>query len=178
MRNFERAMEELSSFLIMRKAICALLIVGASGWAQQPKARPDFKDFAVKQKYTGAPATPKLNRDQRTFRTMIREGAKSKVEFAGHYTVPRWGCGSGCSTFVIVDSITGTVYDGFGVADLPLSWMEKHEESVQMEFHPRSNLIKINGCINEQNCGFYDYAMVEGKGLRLVRKELLPKEFQ
>ena len=63
-------------------------------------------------------------------------------------------------------------------ADLPPSWMEKHEESARMEFHPNSRLIKINGCINEQNCGFYDYVMVEGKGLRLVRKELLAKEFQ
>jgi hypothetical protein len=30
--------------------------------------------------------------------------------------------------------------------------------------------------IKEQNCGFYDYEMVEGKGLKLVRKKLLPKE--
>lgn len=109
---------------------------------------------------------------------MIREGAKSKVQFAGHYTVPRWGCGAGCSTFVIVDSISGAVYNAFNVADLPPAWIEKHGEQEQMEFHPNSRLIKINGCINEQNCGFYDYAMVEGKGLRLVRKELLPKEFQ
>ena len=153
-------------------------MVVAPCWAQQPKARPDFKAFAVEKIYTGAPAAPKLRRDQRTFRTMIREGAKSKVEFAGHYTVPRWGCGSGCSTFVIVDSISGAVYNGFNVADLPAAWIEKHGEQEQMEFRPDSRLIKINGCINEQNCGFYDYAMIEGKGLRLVRKELLPKEFQ
>jgi len=55
---------------------------------------------------------------------------------------------------------------------------EKHEEQVRIEFHPKSRLIKINGCINEQNCGSYDYVMIEGKGLRLVHKELLPKEFQ
>jgi hypothetical protein len=91
-----------------------------------------------------------------------------------HYTVPRWGCGSGCRTFVI----TGMVFDGFNVADLPAAWIEKHGEQEQMEFRPNSRLIKINGCINEQNCGFYDYARTEGKGLRLVRKELLPKDFQ
>ena len=27
------------------------------------------------------------------------------------------------------------------------------------------------------DCGFYDYAMVDGKGLSLIRKELLPKQF-
>jgi hypothetical protein len=150
-----------------------------SGLAQKPKnLRPDFKDFAVERIYTGAPAAPKLNRDQRTFRTVIREGAKSKVQFAGHYTVPRWGCGSGCSTFVIADSTTGAVYNGFNVADLPAAWIEKHGEQEQMEFRPNSRLIKINGCINERNCGLYDYTMIEGKGLKLLRKELLPQEFQ
>ncbi|MBZ5531046.1 MAG: hypothetical protein LAO20_06415 [Acidobacteriia bacterium] len=161
------------------KAICLLLMIGAAGWAQQRTAsRPDFKDYAVEPVYTGVPVAPKLRGDWRRFRTVIREGAKSPVEFAGHCTVPRWGCGAGCSTFVVVDSITGMVYDGFAVADLPLAWMEKHEELLRMEFHPNSRLIKINGCPGEQNCGFYDYVMVEGKGLKLVRKELLPKEFQ
>jgi hypothetical protein len=60
---------------------------------------------------------------------MIRHGAKSDVEFAGHYTVPRWGCGTECKGFVVADSISGK-------------------------------------------------PGVEGKGLRVVRKELLTKEFQ
>jgi hypothetical protein len=34
--------------------------------------------------------------------------------------------------------------------------------------------MKINPCPYEQNCGLYDYEMVEGKGLKLIRKELLP----
>ncbi len=163
----------------MLEVICALLVMSAAGPTQRPKsARADFKDYAVEKIFTGAPATPKLSKDQRSFRTMIREGAKSKVEFAGHYTVPRWGCGSGCSTFVIVDSITGAVYNGFNETDLPVAWIEKHGEQERMEFHPNSRLIKINGCINEQNCGFYDYVMIEGKGIKLLRKELLPQEFQ
>ena len=109
---------------------------------------------------------------------MISQGAKSRVQFAGHYTVPVWGCGAGCLTFVIVDSTTGTVYDGFSVADLPPSWMEKHADMSRIEFRPTSRLFKINGCINEKNCGFYDYLMIEGQGLKLLRKELLPEEFQ
>jgi hypothetical protein len=45
-------------------------------------------------------------------------------------------------------------------------------------YRPSSRLLKINGCPNERNCGFYDYEMVDGKGLRLIQKRLLPKEFQ
>lgn len=178
MKIHEPARQSGTANQIMQKTVCVLVMVGAGSWAQQPKARPDFKAFAVEKVFTGAPSAPKLSRNRWTFRTMIREGAKSKVEFAGHYTVPRWGCGSGCSTFVIVDSITGAVFNGFNVADLPSAWIEKHGEQEQMEFRPNSRLIKINGCINEQNCGFYDYVMIEGKGLRLLRKELLPQEFQ
>ncbi len=163
----------------VKKSILILLTIVVLGSAQ-PKndPRPDFKDCLAEKIYAGAAAAPKLSKADRMFRTRIREGAKSKVQFAGHYTVPRWGCGSGCSTFMIVDSITGTVYDGFSVADLPPAWTQKHEGQEQMEFRPNSRLMKINGCPGEQNCGFYDYEMVEGQGLKLVRKELLPKEFQ
>lgn len=164
--------------MVIHKAIRFFLLAAAVGWAQQPEARPQFKDFAVKSVYNGAPATPKLGKDQQTFRTRIRSGARSPVEFAGHYTVPRWGCGAGCSFFVIVDSITGTVYDGFEVADLPLSWLEKHPEILRIELHRRSRLFKVNGCPGETNCGFYDYEMKEGTGLVLVRRELLPAEHQ
>jgi hypothetical protein len=73
----------------------------------------------------------------------------------------------------------GRVYDGFAISELPIAWQEKHgSENERLEFHPQSRLLKVNGCPHETNCGFYDYAMVDGVGLRLVRKELLPKEFQ
>lgn len=164
----------------MQKTICALLLmIAAVAWPQQPAgARPDFKAFPVDRVYKGTPAPPKLSKEQLTFRSMIRTGAKSPVEFAGHYTVPRWGCGAGCSDFVVVDSITGKVYDGFTVTELPMSWLEKHKETQRMEFHPQSRLIKFNGCPGEKDCGFYDYEMTEGTGLKLIRKELLPKEYQ
>jgi hypothetical protein len=110
---------------------------------------------------------------------MIRLGAKSDVQFAGHYTIPQWGCGSACGVFVIVDSITGTIYDGFSISELPFKWLDEHggEEKVpRMEFYTESNLLKISACPDESNCGLYDYVMVTGKGLKLVRKEPLPDE--
>jgi hypothetical protein len=162
----------------MHRAICVLAIV-CTGWAQQSKsARPEFKNYAVEQVFTGAPAAPKLSKGQRMFRTMIREGAKAKVQFAGHYTVPAWGCGAGCVDFVIVDSISGRVYDGFVVAMMPLEWTDKHGFKEQLGFNAKSRLMKITGCPGETNCGFYDYEMVEGQGLKLLRKQLLPKEYQ
>src|SRR5262249_48329655 len=141
--------------------------------------RPDFKDYLVRQVYQGKPAAPALNKDQRFFRTAIRRGAKAPVEFAGHYTVPIWGCGAGCIEFAVVDSISGKVYDGYGV-ELPDTWLDDHPEAnlKRVEYEPSSRLFKITGCLDEGPCGFYDYVMVPGKGLKLIRKELLPDKYQ
>ena len=157
---------------------CCLLSQGSAFHVEEQ--RPKFTDFPVKNVYRGEPARPIITKEFRSYRTMIRNGADTEVEFAGHYTVPRWGCGTDCNGFVIVDSISGRIYAGFGVAGLPFKWLEKHggEEMPRMEFHPDSRLLKINACPNEQNCGLYDYVMVERKGLELLRKELLPDEFQ
>ena len=169
----------------MRLAIMlTALLLAAITAAQEPKPHPSFDDFPAKKIWKGKPAAPKLvNKDQRMFRTRIRLGAKAPVKFAGHYTVPGWGCGTSCIGFVIVDSITGKIYDGLGVEYLPGAWLEGHAgDSYKpidlMEFHPSSRLLKIDGCLDEQECGFYDYEMVDGRGLKLIRKELLPKHYQ
>jgi len=141
--------------------------------------RPQFSDYPVSQIYQGKSAAPILSKSQREYRTVIREGAKSKVQFAGHYTVPVFGCGTGCTDFYIVDSISGKVYDGFTVAD-SLAWIMKpgNENALRIEFHPNSRLFRVTGCPSETNCGFYDYEMVDGAGLKLISKKLFPREFQ
>jgi len=168
--------------LAMRKILPIFLALTAGLSAEEAGTRPQFNDFPVKQIFRGSPAVPKLvTQSQHWFRTRIRLGAKADVEFAGHYTVPRWGCGMDCSQIAIVDSVTGRVYDvPFSVVELPGAWEESHNtgDHERIEFHPDSRLMKFNMCPNEQDCGFYDYVMVDGKGLKLVRKQLLPKQYQ
>jgi len=165
--------------------VIGLLLTFATGFAlcpqnKQSQGRPQFSNYPVTEVFRGKPAKPILDAQQRVFRTMIRKGSEHPVEFAGHYTVPRWGCGAFCDAFAIVDSISGHVYDGFVVTEFPGSLEEGHVGDLpsRMEFHPDSRLMKINGCPNERDCGFYDYVLVEGQGLKLLRKQLLPKEFQ
>lgn len=166
----------------MRKILFIFLALAAGLFAEEARTRPQFNSFPVKQIFRGSPAVPKLvTQGQRMFQTRIRLGAKGQVEFAGHYSVPRWGCGAGCSQIVIVDSETGRIYDvPFSVVELPGVWEESHniEDHERMEFHPDSRLMKSNMCPNEQDCGFYDYVMVDRKGLKLVRKQPLPKQYQ
>jgi hypothetical protein len=59
--------------------------------------------------------------EARTYRTVIREGAKAGVNFAGHYTVVTIGCGTSCIRAVVIDRMTGKVQftpvgPGLGVA--------------------------------------------------------------
>jgi hypothetical protein len=90
------------------------------------------------------------------------------------------GCGTDYNGFAIVDSVSGRVYDGFSVHELPFDWVKDHvgDTIKRREFHPNSRLLKINGCPNEANCGLYDYVMVDGRGLKLIQNEFLPEDFQ
>ena len=158
-----------------------LLLIGSLLLSVQTiPTRPLFDRYPAKGIYRGKPAPPKLDHDQRMFRTVIRRGAKSEIQFAGHYTVPQFGCGTECSAFYIVDSINGQVYDGFGIADLPRNWLDKQpgSEIPRIQFVSSSQLLKVNGCPNEHDCGYYDYIMEDGKGLKLIQKWLLPSEYQ
>ena len=52
---------------------------------QVEKPRPTFSDYQVKNIYR-VPARLLITKEFRSFRTMIRKGADSGVQFAGYYT--------------------------------------------------------------------------------------------
>lgn len=89
-------------------------------WAQNTsswnKERvPEFKDFPVSTIYKGIPAKVKLSSpDTRMFRTQLRRQAREGPNFASHYTVAEWGCGSNCQTHMIINAKTGAVHQCVG----------------------------------------------------------------
>jgi len=46
----------------------------------------------------------------RLYRTAIRDGASEGINFAGHYTIVRIGCGAATICPAILDRMTGRVY--------------------------------------------------------------------
>lgn len=59
----------------------------------------------------GRPARPKLDTQiAKDHITRISKAALEGPNFAGHYRVVDWGCGSSCSVYVIVDEQTGKVF--------------------------------------------------------------------
>ena len=77
-----------------------------------PQRPPTFAAYPAREIYAGPRATPKLRprTDAWRFRTRIRQIARQKLNFAGHYCLGSWGCGSECLHFAIVDARTGSVY--------------------------------------------------------------------
>ena len=98
------------------------LIALAAAWTASAQ-NPRFEDYPVKDIFTGTPAAPILaTPQQKLFRTRIREGASKGTgvmrdgkeqagpNFAGHFIIVEWYCGSPCAMNAMVDAITGKIY--------------------------------------------------------------------
>jgi hypothetical protein len=88
-----------------------LSAIFAIGQSQNAPFYP-FAKYPAERLYKGKPVAPKLiTPAQRQFRTVLRKGEGKGPNFAGHYTVVEWGCGSNCVSFAVVDAVNGRVYD-------------------------------------------------------------------
>ena len=99
-----------------REVVEALTRAGAATDPGEWKRAPRFADFAQPEVFKGPPVAVDLrsNPDAPSYRTRLREGAAKGPNFAGHFTVIAWGCGSNCESTMIVDALTGRVFGGFG----------------------------------------------------------------
>ena len=126
--------------------------------------------------FHGQPATPILaTAEQRRYRSRIRNGVllgkgmwngswrnnpqeTPGPNFAGHYYVIRWGCGSNCLMMAIVDAKTGIVYNpplgGVGTElSVPMDMVGENE--IDFELHS-SLMILRNACkVARSECGVY-----------------------
>lgn len=76
-----------------------------------------FEDYQV-DVYKGKLAPPDFSTDPdaKRFITRITKACEEGINFAGHYTLVIWGCGSPCQSGVVVDRKTGRIYGGYGTA--------------------------------------------------------------
>lgn len=92
--------------------VFSLFMVNIASAAVAGTSLPVFADHPVTERFAGTPVQPDLESapNAKQFATRIREGAKKSPNFAGHYTIIEWGCGSECQRSVIVDAKTGAIY--------------------------------------------------------------------
>ena len=156
---------------LLLTTFCVILFAPAA--LAQTGTTPRLEDYPAPV-YKGKPAALKLNgsKEARNFRTRLREGAKEGVNFAGHYTVVQWGCGTACLQAAFIDAKTGAVFfpkelNAFGV------WFwDNNEEALQ--FKPDSRLLIMSGFPasegnkSDPKSGLYYYEWT-GRRLRLVK---------
>ncbi|HEY8360739.1 MAG TPA: hypothetical protein VIL30_25050 [Ramlibacter sp.] len=107
--------------LALSLALALLPAFGAGEDAQMirsadiPRDAPRFEDHPA-QPYAGANAPVDVGSDVRSrrYRTQLQNWAREKPNFAGHYIVATWGCGTGCTQVAVIDAASGKVFHPAG----------------------------------------------------------------
>lgn len=90
--------------------LMSMLVLTTFSYSVPAEPKHQYTEFPSGTVYTRHPAAAIIDtRKDHRFRTRIREAAKEKVNFASHYTLTTWGCGTGCEMGAAVDAITGKV---------------------------------------------------------------------
>ena len=97
-------------------ALLVTYILGsASSYADS--SLPDFSQFRVtkEEMLKGKPAPVDLSsyKGAKSYKTKLKEGAKAGPNFAGHYTIISFGCGTQCQDNWLIDAKTGKILNRF-----------------------------------------------------------------
>jgi hypothetical protein len=166
-----RMVKKVFAFLLLVLSVCALV----QGREKKPVWAFKFPDYAVTEVFKGHPAQPILaGKTQKMFRTAIREAARRGPNFAGHFTVAEWGCGSGCMSIAVVDAASGRVFDApFTFLSMPVPEGENGREYQGRVYQLKSRLLIADGCPEEKKCGTYYYEWTANR-FKLLRYDPQP----
>ncbi len=119
--------------------------------------------------YTGKPAND-ISDKRHSMRTRLRQALKGGTNFAGHYAIAMYGCGTGCLGLSMVDVKSGKIYDN---APAPVTMhyaMDKagHFTEMGMDYSKDSTLLYLTGEVNEYGAGSFLFSFENGK-FRLVK---------
>jgi hypothetical protein len=117
------------------------------GNASKPVSEPKFSDFPAVP-YHGPQTSADLStKEARAYRTRLSNAARQAPNFAGHYVVTEWGCGTGCLTGAILDVKTGKavflpVLLGSGSTGHPVD-----DQNQKFEYRVDSYLLRVIGSL-------------------------------
>lgn len=116
-----------------------------AGIAPAQKSIPKFTQYpATVKKARVNSINFKKNPDARTFKTRLSEALKGGVNFAGHYIVTGWGCGTGCTNGAIIEARTGDVIWPDQFMNIDATYGDGYSDE-QLEFKKNSRLLIIHG---------------------------------
>lgn len=122
-RLFSRHLKELVQLRMYKIAFTIIIsFLAFSSFSAQTKA-PRFENYKTVSVYNGKSARVNLrsHKEARRFRTALRSIATGGANFAGHYAIGYWGCGTQCLRIGVVDLKTGRAfvapfYTAFGIS--------------------------------------------------------------
>lgn len=147
---------------------------------------PKFSDHpaAIREIISNPKLDLKSNPIARRHRTVLRLAAHEGPNFAGHYKVAVWGCGTSCAQFAVVNLKTGRVitpngfgsnsYVFFGDDDfLP----QAESQDGDLRFRKDSKMLVVLGDLDEDETreGAF-YFVIEAERLRLIHSTLVKKD--
>jgi hypothetical protein len=129
---------------------------------------PRFEDYAVTKTFSGKPARPDVSAGKaHLYRTEIRRQSKQGPNFASHFTVIQWGCGTCCHEFGIVDARTGRVHFPKAISVVGCLMPPEAQDSALVDYRLDSRLLIVTGATDELEGGRYFY-LWDGDNLTLV----------
>jgi hypothetical protein len=143
------------------------------------RQHPGFESFPAKPIFSGRRLAPILATAlDRKHRTAIRQSLANGPNFASHFVIAAWGCGTGCQEFVIIDASTGIVHDP------PFDKVDYHYPqssdvrwqcySDLLTYRKDSLLLVAEGCLKGKQCGRTYYVMKNGLKQIAYDPDLLP----
>lgn len=133
---------------------------------------PRFEDFPVSAGPPARNAPLVLTRRDMAYRTRLREAAAGRPDFAGHYVLAPWGCGTECLMGAAVDARTGRV-TFLPIATCCLGEAAAEGHTAMVAFRPDSVLLVLIGIRHEgrEGVGAHYYRIV---GDRFVHLRSVP----
>jgi hypothetical protein len=153
-------------------AVIFCLITVAFALSARSEKLPRCEDFAVTNVFKGKPAVVNLSShpQARRYRTVLRQQAAEGPDFAGHYKIVIWGCGTSCAAFAIVDSQSGQVYFP---PELPfVTYTDWHGDDFGLRFRIDSRLLVLHGTPQEESRVGTFYYVWQTNTLTLIRSDL------
>ena len=149
----------------------ALTAIVAGAFAAGDKSLQD-QDFPVANIFKAKSAAIDFSSDPqaRTYRTQLIRQAAEGPNFAGHYRIAIWGCGSSCQQFAIVDSQTGHVY--FSTEVPFVTYVHWYGDDVGLQFRLDSRLLVLHGSPKEEPATGTFYYVWQTNTLQLIHVDL------
>ncbi len=101
---------------ILKSVTFAMSLIGMTA-VYADSSLPNLESYTVSAEdiFTGKPAPVDLTsyKGASTYKTKLTEGAQKGPNYAGHYTIVTFGCGTQCQDNWLIDAKTGKIWDRF-----------------------------------------------------------------